>query len=107
MPRKQIYLRYVKAVTMFNYLMNCSCQKRLNPFFFKYFCFFFDKAKVSGANKKKKQLEKKSGYKKSILESQSLLETKMGRCSPNCKKLHLQIVGQFQKIVPQSKIATP
>ena len=45
------------------------------------------------------------GYKKSILERQSLSEVKMGRGSPICERLHLLIVEKFQNNIPQCKIA--
>ena len=45
------------------------------------------------------------GYKKNILERQSLSEVKMGRGSPICERLHLLIVEKFQNNIPQCKIA--
>ena len=45
------------------------------------------------------------GYKKSILERQSLSEVKMGRGSPICERLRLLIVEKFQNNIPQCKIA--
>ena len=45
------------------------------------------------------------GYKKSILERQSLSEVNMGRGSPICERLCLLIVENFQNNIPQCKIA--
>jgi len=50
------------------------------------------------------QVSNMIGYKKSILERQSLSEVKMGLCTPICEKLQLQFVEQFQNNAPQCKI---
>ena len=44
------------------------------------------------------------GYKKSILERQSLSEEKMGRGSPICERQRLLIVEKFLNNIPQCKI---
>lgn len=48
-------------------------------------------------------VSKMTGYKRSIFEKQSLSEVKMGQGSPISERLHLKIVEQFQKNVPQRK----
>ncbi|KAF3707385.1 hypothetical protein EXN66_Car000558 [Channa argus] len=45
-----------------------------------------------------------TGYKRSLVERQSLSNVKMGRGSPICDKLLLKSVEQFKKNVPQRKI---
>ncbi len=45
------------------------------------------------------------GYKRDVLERQSLSEVKMGRGSPICERVHKTIVEYFKNNVPQHQIA--
>ena len=68
--------------------------------------------KVTAANQKQmeehfttNQVNNMTEYKRNISERQNLLDVKMDRGSPVCNKLNLKTVEQFQKNVPQHKLA--
>ncbi len=44
-------------------------------------------------------------YKRDVLERQSLLELKMGRCSPISERMRKKIVKYFKNNIPQCQIA--